>query len=76
MKKKKKKRIKDICNIMLKRHNILPTITSLFQVHEKLKACRNSKLNFSSCCFIANDSLVKTAWLHALVFCEHDILYF
>ena len=27
---------------------------SFFQVQEKLKACRNSKLNFSSCCFIAN----------------------
>ena len=33
--------------------------TSLFQVQEKFKACRNSKLNFSSGCFIANVSHVK-----------------
>ena len=25
-------------------------LTSLFQVQEKLKACRNTKLNFSSSC--------------------------
>ena len=51
-------------------------LASLFQAQEKLKACRNSKLNFSSCCFIANDSRVKIAWLHVVVFSEHDILHF
>ena len=52
---------------MSKRHNILPTRTSfLFQVQEKSKACKSSKLNFSSSCFIADDSHVKTVWLHVL----------
>ena len=64
---KKKKRIIHIWNIMSKRHNILPTRTSfLFQVQEKSKACKSSKLNFSSSCFIADDSHVKTVWLHVL----------
>ena len=49
---------------------------SLFQMQEKLKVCRNSKLNFSSSCFIADDSHVKTVWLHVVVFSEHDILHF
>ena len=34
-------------------------LASLFQVQTKLKACRNSKWNFSSSCFIAGDSHVK-----------------
>ena len=51
-------------------------LTSLFQVHEKLKACTSSKLNFSSNCFIADDSHVKIVWLHVVVFSEHDILHF
>ena len=51
-------------------------LASLFQVQEKLKACRNSKLNFSSSCFTANDSHVKIVWLHVVVFNEHDILHF
>ena len=34
-------------------------LDSFFQVQEKVKACRNSKLNFSSSCFIADDSHVK-----------------
>ena len=33
-------------------------LASLFQVQEKLKAFRSSKLNFPSSCFIANDSHV------------------
>ena len=49
---------------------------SLFQLQEKLKACRNSKLNFLSSCFIADDSHVKTVWLNVVVFSEHDILHF
>ena len=38
--------------------------------------CRNSKLNFSSSCFIADDSHVITVWLHVVVSNEHDILHF
>ena len=49
---------------------------SLFQVQEKVKACGNSKWNFSSSCFIADDSHVKIVWLHVVVFSEHDILHF
>ena len=48
----------------------------LFQVQEKLKARRNSKLNFSSGYFIADDSHVKTVWLHVVVFGEYDVLLF
>ena len=51
-------------------------LASLFQVQEKLKACRSSKINFSSSCFIADDSHVKIVWLHVVVFSEHDILHF
>ena len=43
-------------------------LASLFQMQEKLKARRS--------CFIANDSHVKTVWLHVVVFSKHDILYF
>ena len=51
-------------------------LASLFQVQGKLKRCRNSKYNFSSSCFIADDSHVKIIWLHVVVFTEHDILHF
>ena len=51
-------------------------LASLFQVQEKLKTCKNSKLNFSSSCFIANDSHVKIVWLHIVVFSEHELLHF
>ena len=34
----------------------------LFQVQEKLKARRNSKLNFLSVCFIEYDSHIKMVW--------------
>ena len=51
-------------------------LISLFQVQEKVKACRSSKLNFSSSCFIADDSHVKTVLLHVVVFREHDIFHF
>ena len=51
-------------------------LASLFQVQEKLKACRSSKSNFSSSCFITDDSHVKVLWLGAGVFSEHNILYF
>ena len=37
-------------------------LASLFQVQEKFKPCRNSKLNFSSSCFNVNDSHVKIVW--------------
>ena len=63
---------------MSKRHNVFyrQVLGSLFKVQEKLKSCRNSKLNFSSSCFIVDDSHVKSVWLHAVVFSEHDILHF
>ena len=51
-------------------------LASLFQVQKKLKACRNSKWHFSSCCFIADDSHVKIVWLHVVVFSKPDILHF
>ena len=51
-------------------------LASVFQVQEKLKACRSSELNFLSSCIIANDSHVKIVWLHVVVFSEHDILHF
>ena len=51
-------------------------LASLFQVQEKSKACRSSKLKFSSSCLIADDSHVKIVWLHVVVFSEHDILHF
>ena len=45
-------------------------------MQEKLKACRNSNLNFSRSCFIANYSHVKVVSLHLVVFREQDILHF
>ena len=42
----------------------LQNLSSIFQVQEKLKACRNLKLIFSSSCFNVNDSHVKIVWLH------------
>ena len=51
-------------------------LVSLFQVQEKLKARRSSKLNFSSSCFIADDSHIKIVWVHVVVFSKHDILHF
>ena len=71
------KKINHIWNIMSKRDNILPTRNSFFiSSAGKLKACRISKLNFSSSCFTADDSYVKIVWLHVVVFSEHDILHF
>ena len=51
-------------------------LVSLFQVQEKLKTCRSSKSNFSSSCFISNDSHIKIVWLHVAVFRKYDILHF
>ena len=51
-------------------------LASLFQVQEKLEACRSSKLNFSSSGFIADGSHVKIVWRHMVVFGEHGILHF
>ena len=48
----------------------------LLHVQGKLNACRSSKLNFSSSCFITDDSHVKIVWLHVAVFSEHDLLDF
>ena len=44
-------------------------LISLFQEQEKLKACRKSKLNFSSSCFIADDSHVN------MIFLIFDIIF-
>ena len=61
---------------MSKRHNIYrQELACMFQVQEKLKACKNSKLNFSSSCFTANDNHEKIIWLHVVVFSQHDILH-
>ena len=43
-------------------------LVSFFQVQEKLRACRSSKLNFLSSCFIADDSHAKTEWLRCSSF--------
>ena len=51
-------------------------LVSLFQVQEKLIACRSSKLNFLSSCFNAEDSHVRIVWLHVVVFSERGILHF
>ena len=51
-------------------------LVSLFQVQEKLKACRSSKLNVSSSCFISDDRHIKIVWIHIPVFSKHDILHF
>ena len=42
-------------------------------MQEKLKAYKNSKCNFLSSCFIADDSYLNIA-RHVVVFTEHDIL--
>ena len=67
-----------ICGIFFRNVTIFyrQELASLFQVLEKLKGCRSSKLNFSSSCFIADDNRVKIVWLHVAVFSEHDILHF
>ena len=51
-------------------------LVSLFQVQEKLRTCRSSKLNFPSSYFIADYSHIKIVHLHIVVFSEHDILQF
>ena len=50
-----------ICGILCQNVTILylQVLGSLFQVQEKFKACRNLKLNFSSSCFITDNSRVK-----------------
>ena len=51
-------------------------LASLFQVQEKLKAYKSSKLYFWSSCFIADDNCIKIVWLHLVLFSKHDILQF
>ena len=46
-------------------------LASIFQVQEILKACRKSRKNFSSSCFIADDTHIKVIWLHVEVFREY-----
>ena len=62
---------------MLKRHNILPTRTSFFiSSAGKIESVLELKINFSSSCFIADDSHVKIVWLHVAVFSEHFFCIF
>ena len=51
-------------------------LTSLVQVQENMEECRNSKWNFSSSCFIADDSHIKVIWLYVVVFSQHCFLHF
>ena len=51
-------------------------LNSLFQVQEKLKTCRSSKLNFLSNWFILDDSHVKIVWLYLVNLSEHDIRHY
>ena len=44
------------CNVTI---SYRQELDSLIQVQEKLKACRSSKLNISSSCFIADGSHIK-----------------
>ena len=75
-----KKRINALTTFGILRRNVTifyqQKLASLFQVKEKLKACRSSKLNFSSSCFITDDSHIKTVWLYVVVFSKHSILQF
>ena len=58
---------------MTKRHNILRTRTNFFiSSAGKIESVQK----FSSSCVIADDSHVKTVWLHVVYFSKHDILYF
>ena len=62
---------------MSKHHNKLPTKISFFiWTSGKIEGMQDSKLNFSSSCFNADDSHVKIVWLHAVTFSENDVLYF
>ena len=54
-------------------------LVSLFQVQRKLKACKSSKLNFSTSCLFADDNHTKIVWLHIIVsanmiFCIFEIM--
>ena len=51
-------------------------IASLFEVQEKLRACRNSEWSFSSSSFIAGNSHIKIISSHAAVFNQNAILCF
>ena len=69
--------INHICNIMSKRHNILPTKTSFFiSSAGKIEVVQGSKWNFSSNCFMADGSHLKIVWLHVVAFREYDFLHF
>ena len=62
---------------MSKRHNILPTRHCFFiSSARKIEKVQEFKMNFSSSCFIADDSDIKIIWLHVVDFTEHDILHF
>ena len=58
-------------NIMSKRHNILPNWFLYFKCRKNWKRAGIQSKTLSSC-FIADDSHVKTIWLHVLVFTKQD----
>ena len=61
----------------MKRHNILPTRTSLiFSTSGKSENVQEFKVKPSSSCIITDDIHVKIVWLHIVVFTKHDILHF
>ena len=61
---------------MSKRHNILPTITTLFiSSAGKIEDMQEFKIKLLELLFIANGSHVKKVWLHVIVFWEHGILH-
>ena len=73
----KNKLINHIWNIMLKRHNILPTRTSFFiSSAGKIESVKELKMKlFEYSCFAADDSHVKIIWLYLVVLTEY-ILHF
>ena len=50
-------------------------LASIFQVQEILKACRRSRKNFSSSCFITDGTHIKVIWLHVEVFREYILRF-
>ena len=66
----------NICQIMSKSYNILPTIASFFMSSSgKTEACGNSRTSSSSC-FIAGDTHIKIIFSYAVVSNKNAILYF
>ena len=58
-----------VCNIMSKRHNLLPTRTSSF-----ISSAGIQSETFRVA--IIDESHIKIEWVHVVVFTEHDLLHF